>query len=132
MEDVTKVEPVWAAAKAADALNAKSRAGTKCGGLCDSLTASPSSTTLGFLCDPAVAMANRADYEYYGGRGIKVCERWDSFENFYLAWVNALPGTSIDRIDLTGITEPAAVDGQRKVEQRHNRRDGVKRKISAS
>lgn len=42
---------------------------------------------------------NRADYKYYGGKGVEVCKRWEKFENFY-ADMGAPPvGLTLDRVD---------------------------------
>jgi hypothetical protein len=46
------------------------------------------------------------NYPDYGGRGISVCRRWTSFENFY-ADMGACPEDhSIERKDVDGIYEP--------------------------
>lgn len=50
---------------------------------------------------------NSKDYPYYGGRGISVCDRWLSIENFIEdMYPSFTEGLSIDRISIDGNYEP--------------------------
>lgn len=66
-------------------------------------------------------------YKHYGGRGIKVCDKWqESFNNFYEDMGVMRQGDTLDRIDVNGDYEPNNCRWTTIQEQQKNRRNNNK------
>lgn len=72
---------------------------------------------------------NFGSYQFYGAKGIRVCERWKKFENFFADMGQPAAGQSIERIDRTKGYSPENCKWATSLEQANNQ--GNNRLITA-
>jgi hypothetical protein len=68
------------------------------------------------------ANPNHERFQYYGARGIRVCDRWQSFDAFLADMGRRPQGCTLDRINGEGHYEPGNCRWATAKEQAANRR----------
>ena len=72
---------------------------------------------------------NHTNYKHYGGRNIKICDRWlgriVGFKNFLEDMGERPPNMTLDRIDVNGDYEPSNCKWSTQKEQMANRRNNI-------
>lgn len=69
---------------------------------------------------------NKDNFKNYGGRGIKVCDKWkDSFINFFQDMGERPIGKTLDRINVNGDYEPSNCRWATYKEQMNNQRKNL-------
>lgn len=68
---------------------------------------------------------NNVGWKNYGGRGIKVCKRWEQFENFYEDMGDQPEGMTLERVDNDGDYRPGNCVWDTPKAQSNNSRNNV-------
>lgn len=67
------------------------------------------------------------NYHLYGARGVSVCERWETFENFYEDMHSTHSNElTLDRINCDGNYEPSNCKWSTRLHQQNNRRNTIR------
>lgn len=69
-------------------------------------------------------------YAYCGAKGVRVCERWERFENFVADMGERPDGMSIDRIDPFGNYEPTNCRWATRAQQDANTRRSTEMRLA--
>lgn len=69
---------------------------------------------------------NDTAYRFYGARGVRVCDRWNSYRKNFLADMGECPdGLTLERVDVAGNYEPGNCKWATWTEQHRNKRTSV-------